>query len=48
MKSYLKKDKPDFVIIFPWNLKEEIIEQLSYMKEWNAKFVIPIPELQII
>ncbi|MEP6584373.1 MAG: class I SAM-dependent methyltransferase [Ginsengibacter sp.] len=47
-EMFLKKDKPDFIIIFPWNLKEEIIEQLSYAKEWGAKFVIPIPELQII
>ena len=47
-EAFLKKDKPDFIIILPWNLKEEIIEQLSYAKEWNAKFVIPIPELQII
>ncbi len=47
-EAFLKKDKPDFIIILPWNLKEEIIEQLSYAKEWNAKFVIPIPELKII
>jgi len=44
----LKNAKPDYVIILPWNLKEEIIEQLHYIKEWNAKFVIPIPSLQII
>lgn len=47
-EAYLKKEKPDFVIIFPWNLKEEITTQLSYIKGWNAKFVIPIPELQLI
>ena len=39
--------KPDLVIIFPWNLKEEIKSQLSYVKEWGGKFVIAIPELQI-
>ena len=47
-EAFLKNDKPDFILILPWNLKEEIIEQLSYAKEWGAKFVIPIPELQII
>lgn len=47
-EAFLKNDKPDFILILPWNLKEEIIEQLSYAKEWEAKFVIPIPELQII
>jgi len=44
----LKKQKPDFVIILPWNLKDEILQQLSYIKDWGGKFVIPIPKLEII
>ena len=44
----LKNDKPDFVIILPWNLRDEITAQLDYIKEWGGKFVIPIPSLQII
>lgn len=44
----IKEHKPDFVIIFPWNLKEELTGQLSYIKEWGGKFVIPIPALEII
>ncbi|MDC3411683.1 class I SAM-dependent methyltransferase [bacterium] len=40
--------KPDFIIIFPWNLKSEVINQLSYTKSWGAKFVIVIPDLEII
>ncbi len=47
-EQYLKDRKPDFVIILPWNLKEEITAQLSYIKNWNGKFVVPIPALQII
>lgn len=47
-EEYLKQSKPDFVLILPWNLKEEITTQLAYIKEWQAQFVIPIPELQII
>lgn len=47
-EEYLKVNKPDFVIILPWNLKDEITEQLSYIKEWGAKFVVPIPKLQLI
>ncbi len=43
----LKKFKPDFVIIFPWNLKAEITEQLKYIRQWNGKFVTPIPALLI-
>ena len=44
----LKEQKPDFVIILPWNLKDEIQQQLSYIKDWGGKFVIPIPKLEII
>ena len=43
----IKQLKPDYVIIFPWNLKTEISEQLSYIKEWNGKFVTFIPEMEI-
>lgn len=47
-ESFLKAYRPDYVIIFPWNLKEEIMGQLSYIKEWGGKFIIPIPSLEII
>jgi len=46
-EDHLKRNKPDFVIIFPWNLKEEIAAQLSYIRDWGGKFVIPIPQLHI-
>jgi SAM-dependent methyltransferase len=39
--------QPDYVIIFPWNLKEEISDQLSFVKSWGGKFVVAIPELTI-
>ena len=44
----LKKNKPDYIIIFPWNIRNEIINQLEYVKEWNCKFVLTIPALEII
>jgi len=47
-EQQLKAARPDYVLILPWNLKEEICAQLSYIREWNGKFVIPIPELQVI
>jgi SAM-dependent methyltransferase len=40
--------KPDYIIIFPWNLKSEIVSQLSYVKDWGCKFVIAIPNLEIL
>lgn len=45
---YLKAEKPDFVIIFPWNIKDEIIHQLSYIRDWGGKFVTAVPDLQIV
>jgi hypothetical protein len=47
-EAHLRNDKPDFVLILPWNLKDEITAQLDYIKEWGGRFVIPIPALQII
>ena len=44
----LIKFKPDYVIIFPWNLKDEIKKELNYIRKWGGKFVIFIPSFQII
>ena len=46
-EQFLKDAKPDFVLILPWNLKEEIGEQLSYVKEWGGKLVVAIPTIDI-
>ncbi len=46
-ESKIRKSKPDFIIIFPWNIKKEIIDQLSYVREWKCKFVTFIPKLKI-
>ncbi|MGA2462852.1 MAG: class I SAM-dependent methyltransferase [Thermodesulfobacteriota bacterium] len=46
-ESEIRKVKPDFVIILPWNIKDEIMNQLGYIREWDAKFVVPIPELLV-
>ena len=44
----LHTEKPDFVIILPWNIKEEIFSEINFVKEWGAKFVCAIPRLEII
>ncbi len=46
-EQHLKIDKPDYIIIFPWNIKDEIYKQLAYTKDWGAKFVTAIPYLEI-
>jgi len=42
------KTKPDYLLILPWNLADEIMEQISFIRKWNGKFVIPIPYLKIL
>jgi hypothetical protein len=46
-EEILKLERPDFVIIFPWNLSAEIKQQLSYISEWGGRFLIPIPTIVI-
>jgi hypothetical protein len=40
--------KPEYVLILPWNLKDEIVQQMSHIREWGGRFVVPIPEVTIL
>lgn len=40
--------KPDYVVILPWNLKAEVMNQLAYIQNWGGKFVIAVPELEVL
>ena len=42
------KKKPDYLLILPWNLKTEIMEQMAGIREWGGKFVIPMPRLEVL
>lgn len=44
----ITKWKPDFVMILPWNIKDEIAEQLSYIRDWGGRFVVAVPEIKVI
>jgi len=44
----LRISEPEYVLITAWNLKEEIMKQLSYIRDWNGKFVVAIPRLEIL
>lgn len=43
----IRETKPDYVVILPWNLKDEIMAQLQFIREWGGRFVVPIPKLTI-
>jgi len=43
----LAETRPDYVLILPWNLKDEIMEQLAYIRGWGGQFVVPIPDVKV-
>ena len=45
--EHIAKTKPDYVLILPWNLTDEVAGQMAHIREWGGKFVVPIPELRV-
>src|SRR5579859_627059 len=46
--EHLARTKPDYILVLPWNLRDEISHQLSYVGSWGGKLVFPIPELEVV
>jgi SAM-dependent methyltransferase len=44
----IMETRPDYVLILPWNLTDEITAQMSYIRNWNGRFVVPIPEVRVL
>ncbi|UNK40458.1 class I SAM-dependent methyltransferase (plasmid) [Shinella sp. H4-D48] len=44
----IDRHRPDYILILPWNLKAEIVDQMRHVGQWGAKFVVPIPEVAVI
>ncbi|MGZ4771770.1 MAG: methyltransferase domain-containing protein [Ilumatobacteraceae bacterium] len=44
----IAETKPDYVLILPWNLKDEIMSEMTHVREWGGKFVVPIPEVTVV
>jgi hypothetical protein len=41
-------DRPDYVLVLPWNLRTEISALLSYVRDWGGRLVFPIPQLEVV
>ncbi|MBV9298474.1 MAG: SAM-dependent methyltransferase, partial [Verrucomicrobia bacterium] len=46
--DWIRKRQPDYILILPWNLKDEIIAQLGYARGWGAKFIVAIPVARVL
>jgi hypothetical protein len=44
----IAETRPDYVLILPWNLRDEIVEQMAHVRSWGGRFVVPIPRVEII
>jgi hypothetical protein len=44
----IRQDKPDYVLILPWNIKDEIVSQMDHIRGWGGRFIVSIPHVQII
>lgn len=43
----VRETRPDYLLILPWNLREEVMEQMAFIRDWGGKFVVPIPEVRV-
>jgi hypothetical protein len=43
----IKETRPDYLLILPWNLKNEIMQQMQHIREWGGRFVVPIPRVEV-
>jgi hypothetical protein len=46
-EAHLWNDRPDLVLILPWNIRQEVMEQLAGIRAWGGKFVVAVPELEV-
>lgn len=46
-ETVIRQEKPDYILIMPWNLRQEVMAQLSYIRDWDGKFVTAVPSIDI-
>lgn len=45
--EHIRQTRPDYLLILPWNIRDEVMQQMNFIREWRGKFVVPIPEVQV-
>jgi C-methyltransferase-like protein len=46
--DHVRQAKPDYLLVLPWNLKDEIMQDMAYIRDWGGRFVFPIPEVSVV
>ena len=47
-EEHLRRERPDYVLILPWNLKDEVARQLAYIGQWGGRLVVVVPRLEVL
>jgi hypothetical protein len=45
--GHVRETRPDYLLVLPWNLETEIVNQMAFIREWGGRFIVPIPEPRI-
>ena len=46
--GFVRRDRPDYLLLLAWNLRDEITQQMADVCEWGCRFVVPIPEVEVL
>jgi SAM-dependent methyltransferase len=46
--DHVRRDRPDYLLLLPWNLRDEIVAQMADVREWGCRFVVPVPSLEVV
>jgi C-methyltransferase C-terminal domain len=46
--DHVRREQPDYLLVLPWNLRDEIVAQMADVREWGCRFVVPVPRVEVI
>jgi C-methyltransferase C-terminal domain len=47
-EARLRDARPDYIVLLPWNLRSELVQQLEYVRQWGSRFVTAVPSLEVL